>query len=188
MHRGQFSCWSNKRKIVLNGQSMRTNKRIFTLQPKVYNARFWLNYEESSPYQLFCLLNHIIVQACRLMKNYLNNGLFVTVNICTNTKSSFTNVVTIAALSLIVTGFENWAHFLLLPAHNISCLTKVKFSLEQATKAHGGGQMYSSTLPSTSALHPRERTILYIGGWVGPMAGCGKSHPPPGFDPGPSSP
>jgi hypothetical protein len=62
--------------------------------------------------------------------------------------------------------------------------------------------MYSSTLPSTSALdgrggglvkampqplYPRERPGTHcIGGWVGHRAGlnwCGKSRPPPGFDP-----
>ena len=63
-----------------------------------------------------------------------------------------------------------------------------------------GEQMYSSTLPSTSALDgdgwstprpgrftPRERPDTHcIGGWVGPRAGldvCRKSRPPPGFDP-----
>ena len=60
-------------------------------------------------------------------------------------------------------------------------------------------QMYSSTLPSTSALDmggwsaprpgrftPGERPGTHcIGGWVGPRAGldgCGKSRLPPGFD------
>ena len=60
--------------------------------------------------------------------------------------------------------------------------------------------MYSSTLPSTSALDeggrstsrpgrftPGERPgTRCIGGWVGPrtgLDGCGKSRPPPGFDP-----
>ena len=73
---------------------------------------------------------------------------------------------------------------------------KVKLTLKQATKA----QMYSSTLPSTSALdgdgwstprpgrfNPRERPGTHCtGGWVGPRAGldgCGKSRSPPGFDP-----
>ena len=59
--------------------------------------------------------------------------------------------------------------------------------------------MYSSTLPSTSALDgggwstprtgsltPWERSVTQcIGDWVGPRAGlerCGKSRPPPGFD------
>ena len=64
-----------------------------------------------------------------------------------------------------------------------------------------GGQMYSSTLPSTlaldggvggqrhapAALPPGERPGTHcIGGWVGLRAGldgCGKSRPPPGFDP-----
>ena len=66
-------------------------------------------------------------------------------------------------------------------------------------EAPEGEQMYSSTLPSTSALdggwvvsatprqlYPWERTgTRCIGGWVGPRAGldgCGKSRPPPGFD------
>ena len=40
---------------------------------------------------------------------------------------------------------------------------KVKFSLEQATKAQKGEQMYSSTLPSTSALDG--------GGWSTPRPG-----------------
>ena len=59
--------------------------------------------------------------------------------------------------------------------------------------------MYSSTLPSTSSIDgvgcqrhapaalPQGRPgTLCIGGWVGPRAGldgCGKSRPPPGFDP-----
>ena len=59
--------------------------------------------------------------------------------------------------------------------------------------------MYTSTLSLTSALdgvsvnatprpiYPRERPGIHcIGGWVGPRAGldgCGKSRPPPGFDP-----
>ena len=36
-------------------------------------------------------------------------------------------------------------------------------------------------------LYPKERPVTHCtGGWVGPRAGldgCGKSHPPPGFDP-----
>jgi len=61
-------------------------------------------------------------------------------------------------------------------------------------------QRYSSTLSLTSALdggwvvnatprslYPWERPGTHcIGGWVGPRAGldgCGKSRPPPGFDP-----
>ena len=68
-----------------------------------------------------------------------------------------------------------------------------------------GEQMYSSTLPSTSArddggcstprpgrLSPREIPgTHYIGGWVGPRAGqdgCGKFRPHRGSIPGPSSP
>ena len=60
--------------------------------------------------------------------------------------------------------------------------------------------MYSSTLPSTLTLdggwvvnatprplYPQERPGAHcIGGWVGPRAGldgCGKSRPPPEFDP-----
>ena len=60
--------------------------------------------------------------------------------------------------------------------------------------------MYSSILPSTLALDgggwstPRpgrftpgkDPVPIVIGGWVGPRAGmdgCGKSRPPPGFDP-----
>ena len=63
-----------------------------------------------------------------------------------------------------------------------------------------GEQMYSSTLPTTSALDgggwsaPRPGRFTpwgrpgthCIGGWVGPRAdldGCRKSRPPPGFDP-----
>ena len=59
--------------------------------------------------------------------------------------------------------------------------------------------MYSSTLPSTSALdggwvvsttprplYPLERPgTRSTGGWVGPIIGldgCGKSRPPPGFE------
>ena len=64
--------------------------------------------------------------------------------------------------------------------------------------------MYSSTLPSTSALdggwvvnatprslYPQERPGTHcIGGWVGPrtgLFGCGKSRPHRGSIPGPSS-
>jgi hypothetical protein len=43
-----------------------------------------------------------------------------------------------------------------------------------------------------AAFYPRERPGTHCtGGCVGPRAGldrCGKSRPPPGFDPGPSSP
>ena len=63
-----------------------------------------------------------------------------------------------------------------------------------------GKQMNNSTLPSNSALvggwvvnatpwplYPQERPgTPCIGGWVGPRAdleGCGKSRPPPQFDP-----
>ena len=63
-----------------------------------------------------------------------------------------------------------------------------------------GEQMYSSTVPSTSALDggglstPRPGRFTlgeitgthFIGGWVGPRAGLdgyGKSRSPPGFDP-----
>ena len=73
-------------------------------------------------------------------------------------------------------------------------------TLEQATKAQRGEQMFSSTLPSTSALDeggwstprsgrftPVERPGTHcIGGWVGLRAGldgCGKSRPLLGFDP-----
>ena len=45
---------------------------------------------------------------------------------------------------------------------------------------------------SLAALYPRERPSTHCTrGWVGPRASLdryGKSHPPPGFDPGPSSP
>jgi hypothetical protein len=60
------------------------------------------------------------------------------------------------------------------------CTVKVKVTLEQITQAKRGKQMYSSTLPSTSALDgvgsqrhapaalPRERPgTHFIGGWVG---------------------
>ena len=60
--------------------------------------------------------------------------------------------------------------------------------------------MYSSTLPSTSALdvgvwsntthrplYPQERPGIHcVGSWLGPRAGldgCGKSRATPGFDP-----
>ena len=63
-----------------------------------------------------------------------------------------------------------------------------------------GEQIYSSTLPSTSALggvwvvdatprplYPQGRPGTHcVGGWVGPrtgLKGCGKSPPSPGFDP-----
>jgi len=42
-----------------------------------------------------------------------------------------------------------------------------------------------------AALYPRERPDTHFtGGWVGPRAGLDgqKISPPPGFDPGPSSP
>ena len=76
----------------------------------------------------------------------------------------------------------------------------VKFYLEQATKAQRrsrciallflqprrqmgmGGQRHAP-----AALPPGKRPGTHcIGGWVGPRAGldgCGKSRPPPGFDP-----
>ena len=78
--------------------------------------------------------------------------------------------------------------------------SKVKFPLEEATKAQRGS-IGMATLSLTSALdgggwsmphtgrllHPWERTCTHcIGGWVGPrmsLDGCGKSRPPPGFDP-----
>ena len=45
-----------------------------------------------------------------------------------------------------------------------------------------GGQRHAP-----AALFPGKRpSTHYIGGWVGPTAGldgCGKSRPPPGFDP-----
>jgi len=50
-----------------------------------------------------------------------------------------------------------------------------------------GGQRHTP-----AALIPRKRRGTHrILGWVGPRAsmdGCGKSRPPPGSDPGPSSP
>ena len=48
------------------------------------------------------------------------------------------------------------------PAYaDIACCTQVnvKFSLEQATKVQRGEQMYSSTLPSTSALDRGGRSM-----------------------------
>ena len=80
------------------------------------------------------------------------------------------------------------------------CKVKVQFTLEQTMKTQRGEQMHSCTLPSTSVLYgggwsmprpirftPRERpSTHHIGGWLGPGAGldwCGKSRPPPGFDP-----
>jgi len=76
----------------------------------------------------------------------------------------------------------------------------LKFAPEQATKVRGGGEKgYNSTLSLTSArsrwvvnavplpLYPQERPGTHcIDGWVGPKAGmdgCGKSRPPPRFDP-----
>ena len=82
---------------------------------------------------------------------------------------------------------------------------KVKFTLEQSHEGPEGEQMYSSPLPSTSALavgwvvsatprplYPRERPGTHCtGGWVRPRAGldgCGKSRPHRDSIPGPSSP
>jgi hypothetical protein len=88
-----------------------------------------------------------------------------------------------------------YATFTLVVRHN---QIKVKFALEQATKAQRGEQRYSSTLSLTSALdwvviatprplYPRKRPGTHcVGGWVGPRAGldgCKKSRPPPGFVP-----
>jgi hypothetical protein len=75
-------------------------------------------------------------------------------------------------------------------------MVKVNFTLEQATKA----RKYSATLSLTSGLDgmggqrhaaaslpPGKKTgNHFIGDWVGPttgLIGCGKSCPPPGFDP-----
>ena len=80
---------------------------------------------------------------------------------------------------------------------------KIKFTLEQTTKAQRGS--YNPTLSLTLALDvmggqrhtpvafPRERPgTNCIGGWVGPWAGldgCGKSRPPHRDSiPGPSNP
>jgi hypothetical protein len=83
---------------------------------------------------------------------------------------------------------------------NLTVKVKVKFTLEQATKAQRGEYRYSSTLSLTSKLDgvggqsqapstlpPRKRPGIHcIGGWVGPRAdldGYGKSRPTKGFDP-----
>jgi len=75
---------------------------------------------------------------------------------------------------------------------------KIKFTLEQATKAQSGIDVYLYSFFNLSAkwewvvnamprpLYPRERPgALSIRGWVAPRAGLGvrKISPPPGFDP-----
>jgi hypothetical protein len=81
---------------------------------------------------------------------------------------------------------------------------KVKFTLEQATKAHSGsrgivllffklGTSWGSVVYSASRpLYPLERPGTHcIEGWVDPRAGmdrCGKSRPHRDSIPGPSSP
>jgi hypothetical protein len=72
---------------------------------------------------------------------------------------------------------------------------KVKFNLEQATKFPRGELRYNSTLSLTSALDgsgwstprpggfiPGKETVPIVGPRAG-LDGCGKSRPPPGFDP-----
>jgi hypothetical protein len=75
---------------------------------------------------------------------------------------------------------------------------KVKVTLEQATKAQRGEQMYNSILPSTSALDgggwsapspgrftPRERNPVLVvqeAGWT-PTGPVRNISPPPGFAP-----
>ena len=78
--------------------------------------------------------------------------------------------------------------------------TKRKVHPRTGHEGPEGVRMYSSTLPSTSALdggwvvnvtprppYPQERPGTHCtAGWVGPRAGLdgwGKSRPPPGFDP-----
>jgi hypothetical protein len=76
-------------------------------------------------------------------------------------------------------------------------MVKVKFTLEQATKAQRG-RCIAILFPSTSTLDgggwstpcPGRFTpgndLVPIGGWVGPrvgLDGCGKSRPSLGFDP-----
>ena len=84
----------------------------------------------------------------------------------------------------------------------VICLCKGKGKgspYNRPRRPRGRADVYSSTLPSTSALdgcvatatprplYPRERPgTLCIGGWVGPRTGLaeyGKSRPPPVFDP-----
>ena len=74
---------------------------------------------------------------------------------------------------------------------------KVKFTLEQATKAQGGSRGIALSLNSVldgvggqrhaQPIYTQERPSTHcIGGWVGPRASldrCGKSRPPLGFDP-----
>jgi len=82
----------------------------------------------------------------------------------------------------------------------VTVKVKVKFNLEQATKTQRGGvevYLYSflnlgarwgwvvNATPRT--LYPRERLGTHcVGAWMGLRASldrCGKSRPPPGFDP-----
>ena len=82
----------------------------------------------------------------------------------------------------------------------VSDILKVKITLEQATRAQKGeGRGIALLFLNLGArggwvvnatprpLYPRERPGNHcIGGWAGPRAGlygCGKSRPPPGFDP-----
>ena len=89
------------------------------------------------------------------------------------------------------------------PVQSLSACTMVHFKGKvDSRKGHESPEVekwYSYTLSLTSALDgvggqrqapaalPRERPGTHcIGGWVGPRAGldgCGKSRPPPGFDP-----
>ena len=88
---------------------------------------------------------------------------------------------------------------------NLSSKRKGKIQLRRDHESPEGEWVYGSTLSLISALDgvsgqrhvpvalsPGERPGTHCtGGWVGHRAGldrCGKSRPPPGSDPGPSSP
>ena len=103
--------------------------------------------------------------------------------------TSFWQHIVIISLSELRFNFRNRA---------VKVKVKVNVTLQQATKSPEGEQMYSSTLPSNSALdgastsRPGRFTpgkdlvnIVQEGGWASGagLDGSGKSRPPPGFDP-----
>jgi len=87
---------------------------------------------------------------------------------------------------------------------NDNCKIKVKFTLQQATKAQRGSKCVALLFLQSQRwmgwvvnatprpLYPREIPDTYcVGGWVGPrvgLDGCGISRLPPGFDPRPVQP
>ena len=101
-------------------------------------------------------------------------------------------LVGVRHFSLLLLGSVPYSSF-----DNLS-LKNAKFTLEHATKAQRGVDVYLYSffnlgprrewmvIATPRSLYLRERPCThFIGGWVGPRAGldeCGKSRPPPGFD------